>query len=109
MKVAIYQKNCTPPEDIEQHIQDQKDSLPEGYVAVAVCVDLDCQSTGTGAFSQAWDFVSQGHADALYVVRGTVKPGLAKGAARMEETAPTLLFPPGAAPKSQAGQVDEDN
>ena len=109
MKVAIYTKNCTLPEDIEQHIQDQKDSLPEGYVPVAVFMDLDCESTGTGAFSQAWDFVSQGHADALYVVRGTVKPGLAKGAARMEETAPTLLFPPGAAPKSQAGQVDEDN
>ena len=109
MKVAIYQKHCTPPEDIEQHIQDQKDSLPEGYVPVAVFMDLDCQSTGTGAFSQAWDFVSQGHADALYVVRGTVKPGLAKGAARMEETAPTLLFPSGAAPKPQTGQVDEDN
>ena len=109
MKVAIYTKNCTPPEDIEQHIQDQKDSLPEGYVPVAVFVDLDCQSTGTGAFSQAWDFVSQGHADALYVVRGTVKPGLAKGAARMEETAPTLLFPSGAAPKPKTGQFDEDN
>ena len=109
MKVAIYPKNCTPPEDIEQHIQDQKDSLPEGYVAVAVFVDLDCQSTGTGAFSQAWDFVSQGHADALYVVPATVKPDLAKGAARMEETAPTLLFPSGAAPKPQTGQVDEDN
>ena len=109
MKVAIYTKNCTPPEDIEQHIQDQKDSLPDGYVPVAVFVDLDCQSTGTGAFSQAWDFVSQGHADALYVVRGTVKPGLAKGAARMEETAPTLLFPSGAAPKPQTGQFDEDN
>ena len=109
MKVAIYTKNCTPPEDIEQHIQDQKDSLPEGYVAVAVFVDLDCQSTGTGAFSQAWDFVSQGHADALYVVRGTVKPGLPKGAARMEGTVPTLLFPSGAAPKPQTGQVDEDN
>ena len=100
MKVAIYQKNCTTPEDIEQHIQDQKDSLPEGYVPVAVFMDLDCQS---------WDFVSQGHADALYVVRGTVKPDLAKGAARMEETAPTLLFPSGAAPKPQTGQVDEDN
>ena len=109
MKVAIYQKHCTPPKDIEQHIQDQKDSLPEGYVAVAVFVDLDCQSTGTGAFSQAWDFVSQGHADALYVVPATVNPGLAKGAARMEETAPTLLFPSGAAPKPQTGQVDEDN
>jgi len=109
MKVAIYTKNCTPPEDIEQHIQDQKDSLPEGYVPVAVFVDLDCQSTGSGAFSQAWDFVSQGHADALYVVPATVNPDLAKGAARMEETAPTLLFPSGAALKSQAGQVDEDN
>ena len=109
MKVAIYQKNCTTPEDIEQHIQDQKDSLPEGYVAVAVFVDLDCQSTGTGAFSQAWDFVSQGHADALYVVPATVNHDLAKGAARMEETAPTLLFPSGAAPKPQTGQVDEDN
>ena len=109
MKVAIYQKNCTPPEDIEQHIQDQKDSLPEGYVPVAVFMDLDCQSTGTGAFSQAWDFVRQGHADALYVVPATVNPGLAKGAARMEETAPTLLFPSGAAPKPQTGQVDEDN
>ena len=109
MKVAIYTKNCTPPEDIEQHIQDQKDSLPEGYVAVAVFVDLDCESTGTGAFSQAWDFVSQGHADALYVVPATINPDLAKGAARVEETAPTLLFPSGAAPKSQAGQVDEDN
>ena len=109
MKVAIYTKNCTPPEDIEQHIQYQKDSLPEGYVAVAVFVDLDCQSTGTGAFSQAWDFVSQGHADALYVVPATVNPDLAKGAARMEETAPTLLFPSGAAPKPQTGQVDEDN
>ena len=109
MKVAIYQKNCTTPEDIEQHIQDQKDSLPEGYVAVAVFVDLDCESTGTGAFSQAWDFVSQGHVDALYVVRGTVKPGLAKGAARFLPPAPTLLFPSGAAPKPQAGQVDEAN
>ena len=109
MKVAIYQRNCTTPEDIEQHIQDQKDSLPEGYVPVAVFVDLDCQSTGTGAFSQAWDFVSQGHADALYVVPATVNPDLAKGAARVEETAPTLLFPSGAAPKPQTGQVDEDN
>ena len=109
MKVAIYTKNCTPPEDIEQHIQDQKDSLPDGYVPVAVFVDLDCQSTGTGAFSQAWDFVSQGHADALYVVPATVNSDLAKGAARMEETAPTLLFPSGAAPKPQTGQVDEDN
>jgi len=109
MKVAIYTKNCTPPEDIEQHIQDQKDSLPEGYVPVAVFVDLDCESTGTGAFSQAWDFVSQGNADALYVVPATVNPDLAKSTARMEETAPTLLFPSGAAPKSQAGQVDEDN
>ena len=80
MKVAIYTKNCTPPEDIEQHIQDQKDSLPDGYVPVAVFVDLDCQSTGTGAFSQAWDFVSQGHADALYVVPATLNPDLAKGA-----------------------------
>ena len=109
MKVAIYQKNCTTPEDIEQHIQDQKDSLPEGYVAVAMFMDLDCQSTGTGAFSQAWDFVSQGNADALYVVRGTVNPDLAKGAARMEETAPTLLFPSETTPKPQTGQVDEDN
>ena len=109
MKVAIYQKYCTTPEDIEQHIQDQKDSLPEGYVAVAMFMDLDCQSTGTGAFSQAWDFVSQGHADALYVVSATVNPDLTKGAARMEETAPTLLFPSGAAPKPQTGQVDEDN
>jgi len=109
MKVAIYTKNCTPPEDIEQHIQDQKDSLPEGYVPVAVFVDLDCQSTGTGAFSQAWDFVSQGHADALYVVPAAENPNLSKGAARMEETAPTLLFPSGAAPKPQTGQVDEDN
>ena len=109
MKVAIYTKNCTPPEDIEQHIQDQKDSLPEGYVPVAVFVDLDCQSTGTGAFSQAWDFVSQGHADALYVVPATINPDLTKGAARVEETAATLLFPSGAAPKPQAGQVDEDN
>ena len=109
MKVAIFQRNCISPEDIEQHIQDQKDSLPEGYVPVAVFMDLDCDPTGTGAFGQAWDFVSQGHADALYVVRGTVNPDLAKGAARVEETAPTLLFPPGAAPKSQAGQVDEDN
>ena len=109
MKVAIYQKNCTTPEDIEQHIQDQKDSLPEGYVPVAVFVDLDCQSTGTSAFSQAWDFVSQGHADALYVVRGTVNPDLAKGAARMEETAPTLLFPSGAAPTPDGCQADEDN
>ena len=109
MKVAIYQKHCTTPEDIEHQIQYQKDSLPEDYVAVAVFVDLDCESTGSGAFSQAWDFVSQGNADALYVVRGTVNPDLAKGAARMEETAPTLLFPSGAAPKSQAGQVDEDN
>jgi len=107
MKVAIYQKNCTTPEDIEQHIQDQKDSLPEGYVPVAVFVDLDCESTGTGAFSQAWDFVSQGNADALYVVPATVNPDLAKGAARVE--APTLLFPSGAAPKPQTGQVDEDN
>ena len=109
MRIALYTKNCTPPEDIEQHIQDQKDSLPEGYVPVAVFMDLDCQSTGTGAFSQAWDFVSRGNADALYVVRGTVNPDLAKGTARMEETAPTLLFPAGAAPKSLAGQVDEDN
>ena len=109
MKVAIYTKNCTPPEDIEQHIQDQKDSLPEGYVPVAVFMDLDCQSTGTGAFSQAWDFVSQGNADALYVVPATVNPDLAKGAARVEETAPTLLFPSGAASKPQTGQVDEDN
>ena len=109
MKVAIYQKHCTTPEDIEHQIQYQKDSLPEGYVAVAVFVDLDCQSTGTGAFSQAWDFVSQGNADALYVVRGTVNPDLAKGAARVEETAPTLLFPSGAAPKPQSGQGDEDN
>ena len=109
MKVAIYTKNCTPPEDIEQHIQDQKDSLPEGYVPVAVFVDLDCESTGTGAFSQAWDFVNQGNADALSVVPATVNPDLAKGAARMEETAPTLLFPSGAAPKPQTGQVDENN
>ena len=109
MRIALYTKNCTPPEDIEQHIQDQKDSLPEGYVPVAVFVDLDCQSTGSGAFSQAWDFVSQGHADALYVVPTTVNPDLSKGAARMEETAPTLLFPSGAAPKPQAGQGDEDN
>ena len=109
MKVAIYQKNCTTPEDIEQHIRDQKDSLPEGYVPVAVFMDLDCQSTGTGAFSQAWDFVSQGHADALYVVPASVNANPSKGAARMEETAPTLLFPSGAAPKPQTGQVDEDN
>ena len=109
MKVAIYQKHCTTPEDIEQHIQDQKDSLPEGYVPVAVFVDLDCQSTGTGAFSQAWDFVSQGHADALYVVPATVNPDLAKGTARMEETAPTLLFPSGAAPTPDDGQADGDN
>ena len=109
MKVAIYTKNCTPPEDIEQHIQDQKDSLPEGYVPVAVFVDLDCQSTGTGAFSQAWDFVSQGHADALYVVPATINPDLAKGAARVEETAPTLLFPSGAAPTPDDGQADGDN
>ena len=45
MKVAIYQKNCTTPEDIEKHIQDQKDSLPEGYVPVAVFMDLDCEAT----------------------------------------------------------------
>jgi len=109
MKVAIYQRNCTTPEDIEQHIQDQKDSLPEGYVPVAVFVDLDCQSTGTSAFSQAWDFVSQGHADALYVVPVSVNPDLAKGPARLEEIAPTLLFPSGAAPKPQSGQGDEDN
>ena len=109
MKVAIYQRHCTTPEDIEQHIQDQKDSLPDGYVPVAVFVDLDCQSTGTSAFSQAWDFVSRGNADALYIVRGTVNPDLAKGAARMEETAPTLLFPSGAEPKHQIGQGDEDN
>ena len=109
MKVAIYQRNCISPEDIEQHIQDQKDSLPDGYVPVAVFVDLDCQSTGSGAFSQAWDFVSQGHADALYVVPATINPDLSKGAARMEETAPTLLFPSGAAPKPQDGQGDEDN
>ena len=109
MKVAIYQKNCTTPEDIEQHIQDQKDSLPEGYVAVAVFVDMDCGYTGTGAFSQAWDFVSQGHADALYVVPATVNPDLAKGAARMEETAPALLFPSGAAAKPDDGQADGDN
>ena len=109
MRIALYTKNCTPSEDIEQHIQAQKDSLPKGYVPVAVFVDLDCQSTGSGAFSQAWDFVSQGHADALYVVRGTVKPDLAKGAARVEETAPTLLFPSGAAPTPDGGQADEDN
>ena len=109
MKVAIYQRNCISPEDIEQHIQDQKDSLLEGYVAVAVFMDLDCQSTGTGAFSQAWDFVSEGHADALYVVPATVNPDLAKGAARVEETAPTLLFPSGAAPTPDDGQADGDN
>ena len=109
MKVAIYQRNCISPEDIEQHIRDQKDSLPEGYVPVAVFVDLDCQSTGSGAFSQAWDFVSQGHADALYVVPATANPDLAKGAERVEETAPTLLFPSETTPKTQTGQVDEDN
>ena len=109
MKIALYTKNCTNPEDIEQHIQDQKDSLPEGYVPVALFVDLDCQSTGSGAFSQAWDFVSQGHADALYVAPVSVNPDLAKGPARLEEIAPTLLFPSGAAPKPQTGQVDEDN
>ena len=109
MKVAIYQRNCITPEDIEQHIQDQKDSLPDGYVPVAVFVDMDCESASSGAFSQAWDFVNQGNADALYVVRGTVNPGLAKSTARMEETAPTLLFPPGAAPTPDGGQADEDN
>ena len=109
MKVAIYQRHCTTPEDIEQHIQDQKDSLPDGYVPVAVFVDLDCQSTGTSAFSQAWDFVRQGLAEALYVVPAAENPNLSKGAARMEETAPTLLFPSGAVPKPQTGQVDEDN
>ena len=109
MRIALYTKNCTPPEDIEQHIQDQKDSLPEGYVPVAVFVDLDCQSTGSGAFSQAWDFVSQGHADALYVVPVSVNLDLAKGPARLEETAPTLLFPSGAAPTPDDGQADGDN
>ena len=109
MRIAIYRKHCTTPEDIERHIQDQKDSLPEGYVPVAVFVDLDCQSTGTSAFSQAWDFVRQGHAEALYVVPAADNPDLSKGAARMEETAPTLLFPSGAEPKHQTGQGDEDN
>ena len=109
MKVAIYQRHCTTPEDIERHIQDQKDSLPDGYVPVAVFVDLDCQSTSTGAFSQAWDFVRQGHAEALYVVPAAENPGLSKGAARMVETAPTLLFPSGATPNPQTGQGDEDN
>jgi hypothetical protein len=109
MKVAIYQRHCTTPEDIEQHIQDQKDSLPNGYVPVAVFVDLDCQSTDTSAFSQAWDFVNQGHADALYVIPAAENLDLSKDAARMEETTPALLFPSGAERKHQTGQGNEDN
>ena len=109
MKVAIYQRDSTTVENMEPRIQDRKATLPEGYVPVAVFMDLDCESTNSSAFSRAWSFVNQGYAEALYIVPVYLGDSPGNGTARMEETAPTLLFPTGKLLEPHIGLDDEDH